>query len=124
LPDKEEKYELHRLLGTLLSDVLPAEEKLNIMETEYHIPTDDSIREDVNIMCNLSQGILERGEARGEARGETRGLATGLARGAAEAENKIIINMNKSGFTVEQIAMATDKSAEEVEAIIENGGSN
>ena len=31
---------------------------------------------------------------------------------------KIILNMHNNGFTVEQIAMATDKNVEEVKAII------
>jgi hypothetical protein len=107
LPEHDEKYELHRLLGALLSADLSVNEKLNIMETEYHIPVEDSIRKDVGVMCNLSQGILKKGEARGEARGE------------AKAEAKIILNMHKKGFTDEQIASATDKKVEEVRAIIE-----
>jgi hypothetical protein len=74
---------------------LSVNEKLDIIETEYHIPIEDSIRKDVSVMCNLSQGILEKGEA------------------------KIILNMHKNGFTVEQIACATDKEEEEVRAIIE-----
>ena len=53
-------------------------------------------------MCNLSQGIFEKGEARGRAIGEAR----------------IILNMYKNGYTVEQIASAADKSLEEVRAII------
>ncbi len=72
IPERDEKYELHRLLGTLLSMELSVAEKLEIMETEYRIPIDDGIREDVRVMCNLSQGIFERGEAKGEARGEAR----------------------------------------------------
>ncbi|KAI4440891.1 hypothetical protein [Schaedlerella arabinosiphila] len=39
-------------------------------------------------MCNLSQGILEMGEARGLAKGEARGLAKGEARGLAKGEAK------------------------------------
>jgi hypothetical protein len=78
---------------------LSVNEKLDIIETEYHIPIEDSIRKDVSVMCNLSQGILEKGEAK--------------------AEVKIILNMHKNGFTVEQIACATDKEEEEVRAIIE-----
>ena len=39
-------------------------------------------------MCNLSQGIEEKGIAIGEAR----------------KEEKIILNMHNNGFTVEQIA--------------------
>jgi hypothetical protein len=103
LPEHDEKYELHRLLVALLSMDLSADEKLAIIEKEYHIPIEDSIRKDVSVMCNLSQGILEKGEIRGE----------------AKAEVKIILNMHKNGFTVEQIARATDKATEEVRAIIE-----
>lgn len=109
IPERDEKYELHRLLGTLLSMELSVAEKLEIMETEYRIPIDDGIREDVRVMCNLSQGIFERGEAKGEARGEAR----------------IILSLYKNGYTVEQIASVSDKTIEEVEAVIrrsETGG--
>ena len=36
IPAKEESYELHRLLATILSSNLEANEKLDIMEREYH----------------------------------------------------------------------------------------
>lgn len=99
LPAHDEKYELHRLLGTLLSAELPVDERLGIMEREYGILPDDKIRKDVSEMCNLSQGILEKGEARGVA--------------------SVILKMHKKGYTLEQIADVTDKTVEEVEAIIE-----
>ena len=38
LPPQEEQYELHRLIGTLLSAELTVTQKLAIIETEYHIP--------------------------------------------------------------------------------------
>lgn len=69
---------------------------------EYDIPIEKNFRRDVSVMCNLSQGIKEDGIAIGEAR----------------KEEKIILNMHNNGFTVEQIAMATDKNVEEVKAII------
>ena len=66
LPEHDEKHELHRLLSTLLSMELTINEKLGIIKTEYNIPVDDKIREDVSAMCNLSQGIREKGRAEGE----------------------------------------------------------
>ena len=54
-------------------------------------------------MCNLSQGIEEKG----------------IAIGRAEGEAGLIIKMYKNGFTAEQIASATDKKLEEVKVIIE-----
>ncbi len=86
LPEHDERYELHRLLGALLSKELTIDEKLNIIGTEYDIPIEDNIRKDVSVMCNLSQGIKEDGIAIGEAR--------------------VIVKMYKNGFTAEQIAAA------------------
>lgn len=98
LPEHDETYELHRLLGALLSQELTVDEKLNIIGNEYDIPIEENFRKDVSVMCNLSQGIEEKGIAIGEA--------------------GLIIKMYKNGFTAEQIASATDKDIEEVKAII------
>ena len=91
--------ELHRLLSTLLSMKLTIDEKLGIIKNEYHIPVDDDLRKDVSAMCNLSQGIREKGRA--------------------EGEERIILNMYNNNFTFEQIALATSRSVEEIKAIIE-----
>jgi len=106
LPEHDDKYELHRLLGTLLSMELSVDEKLGIMEKEYSIPLDDRIREDVSEMCNLSQGIREKGRAEGKAEGR------------AESEIEFILNMYDNNFTLEQIALVTKKSVEDVSAVI------
>ncbi len=81
LPEHDERYELHRLLGALLSKELTIDEKLNILGTEYDIPIEDHIRKDVSVMCNLSQGIEEKG------------IEIGKAMGEAAAEAKRIITM-------------------------------
>lgn len=59
VPEADKKYELHRLLGALLSQTLTVQEKENIMEEEYKIPMEQEMRDEVNTMCNLSQGIRE-----------------------------------------------------------------
>ena len=53
IPEHDEKYEMHRLIGTLLSGELKEQEKLDIIEHEYNIPISQEFREDVRIMCNL-----------------------------------------------------------------------
>ncbi len=102
----DERYELHRLLGALLSQELTIDEKLNIIGNEYDIFIEDSIREDVSVMCNLSQGIEEKGIEIGRAEGEA-------------MVKQIILNMHNNGFTTEQIVTVTGKDVEEVEVIIE-----
>ena len=94
IPEHDEKYEMHRLIGTLLSGELKEQEKLNIIEHEYNIPISQEFREDVSIMCNLSQGIEDKAIA------------------------KIVMNMYKIGYTPNQIADAVGVSVDEVEAII------
>ncbi len=103
LPAHDDTYELHRLLSTLLSMELSVDDKLGIIEKEYRIPIDDRMREDVRNMCNLSQGIREKGRAEGR----------------AESETGFILNMHKEGYTLAQIAKVVEKSVEEVEAVIE-----
>ncbi len=105
LPEHDDKYELHRLLSATLSMELSVDEKLGILETEYGIPLDDKIREEVDAMCNLSQGIREKGRAEGRAEGEVR----------------FILNMYHKGYSLEQIADVAGKSMEEVDAIIKGG---
>ena len=83
---REEKHELHRLLGALLSETLREEEKLNILKNEYHIPMEKSIEEDVKVMCNLSEGIEERGIMKGRAEGRAEGKAEGREEGRKEGE--------------------------------------
>ena len=95
LPVHDEKYELHRLLVALMSKQLTTSEKLNIIEKEYKIQVNDTLRKDVSVMCNLSQGIVD------------------------ETLEKVILNMHRLGYTSEQIAKAVEMSKEEVEKIIE-----
>ena len=53
------------------------------------------MRKGVNVMCNLSQGIVDN------------------------TVKNIILQMYDKDFTLEQIALATDKTVEEVKEILE-----
>ncbi len=86
-------------MDILLSPEKEPEEKKKILQEDFHIKMTKELESEVSELCNLSQGIFEKGEARGEA--------------------KIIKSMFEKGFPLEQIAFAADKSMEEVKAIIE-----
>ena len=118
LPGQEENYELHRFLGTIFSQKLAVEEKLHIMKTEYDISEEEDFRKDVNEMCNLGEGIMEEGIAIGMVQGREEGIAIGETKGISIGESRTIRSMYKNGFTAEQIAAATDKALDEVEAIL------
>ena len=98
LPEHEEKYELHRLLGALLSQDLTVNEKLDIIGNEYAIPMEKDFREDVSIMCNLSQKIKE----------------TGIEMGKQE----MIMKMYSKGYTTAQIADVAEVDVKQIEDII------
>lgn len=83
LTEQKEKKKLYRLLGTLFSDKLEAEEKIKILETEYQIPMEEKLEEGLKYMCNLSQGIKEEGIRLGK----QRGIAIGEQRGMQHGEN-------------------------------------
>ena len=106
IPEHDEKYEMHRLIGTLLSGELKEQEKLDIIEHEYNIPISQEFREDVRIMCNLSTGIEERATER----------ATKKA--TEKTSEKFILNMYKKGYTLDQIADVAETGVDEVEAML------
>ena len=118
LPEHDETYELHRLLGALLSRELTVDEKLDIIGNEYDIPLEENFRKDMSTMCNLSQGVKEEGIAIGR----REGLEEGRREGYAEGEAGLIMTMYKNGLLPEQIASATDKTVEEIKTIIQGNG--
>ena len=104
LPIQDEKHELHRLIGALLSDRLRENEKLDIIEKEYKIPLSNDFRKEVDTMCNLGQGIEDRVTAE------------------VTAKNLIdfVMKMHQKGYTLEQISEIAEKSVSEIEEIIDN----
>ena len=119
IPEQDEEYELHRLLGTLLSQHLEAKEKMQIVEEEYHISMEQKFREDLKIMCNLSQGVKEEGIAIGHKFGLEQGRREGRQEAIVETTNNVINSMYEKGYTVMEIADVLKMSSEEVRERLE-----
>ena len=116
LPKHDEKYELHRLIGALLSDRLRENEKLDIIEKEYKIPLSNDFRKEVDTMCNLGQGIEDRVTA------EVTAKVTAEVTAEVTAKKIIdfVMKMHQKGYTLEQISEIAEKSVPEIEEIIDN----
>ena len=97
LAGKDERYRLHRLLGTLLSETLKPKEKLAIMKEEYEIPIEQNIRKEVD---NLSQHIEEQAKT--------------------EEKVRIIMKMYQKKYPLEEIAELVGKTIEEVRTVVES----
>ncbi|MGN0241842.1 MAG: hypothetical protein ACI4CS_09170 [Candidatus Weimeria sp.] len=114
VPERDKKFGLHRLISALLSNELPEQEKLDIIKKEYNIPIEEEIREDVSVMCNLSEGVWEKGMKKGmEA-----GMKKGMEKGAITEREKFILSMHQKGFSLDQIADVAGISTDEVNSVI------
>lgn len=68
-------------------------------------------------LVNVVDTAMEKGLAKGLAKGRAEGLAEGLAEGEAKGMRKVAINMKKKGFSIEQIATATNLPIDEIKGI-------
>ena len=90
------KNQILRLMNVLLSDTTGTKEKKRIMEDEFHIAMSKELESEVQNMCDLSQGIYEKGVKQDIEQGIERGLNRGII-GAIEMlredgkEDKVII---------------------------------
>ena len=99
LPPYTEENKLHRLLGALFTNELTIDEKISIIESEYNIESESELRKDVRKVGGLGESLIENA--------------------VEQREIKFIISMNEKGYTIEHIADVTEKSKEEVEAVLE-----
>lgn len=104
--DTIKSKELCRMLNTLFSNELGKKERLIKLENEFDISIDNDLKEEVEEMCNLGQGILERGEARGR----------------QEAREEMAIEMYKEGMSIKIIAKIAKASENDIEQILINNG--
>jgi len=91
---------LTKLLDILLSDKIKADKKKEILENEYNIKMTKSIERKVLGMCNISDGVYERGIERG--------MIVGAIKMCKELEVSLM-------DTVKRISSKFDLSEQEVE---------
>ena len=120
--DTIKSKELCRMLNTLFSNELGKKERLIKLENEFDISIDNDLKEEVEEMCNLGQGILERGEARGRQEGIREGRREGRRKGRQEAREEMAIEMYKEGMSIKIIAKITKASENDIEQILINNG--
>ncbi len=140
IPDYNDYYDMHRLLGTLFSSKLNTSEKLSIIKQEYDIPVDDKLRKDVNVMCNLGEGIEERAIER-----TTKAVTEKVTKEVTEKvtkevtmevtkevtqevtkemNEKFVMNMYELGYTYVQISDVTKLDINDVKDIVNKKGFN
>ena len=88
-----------RLLNVLLSSECRVEEKKRILEEEFAIKVSKQMEEEMAQMCNLSQGIVEKGIAQGIEKGMAQGVEKGAFNATLDSLRRLIAN---AGMSAEQ----------------------
>ena len=85
-----------KLLGVLLSSEIKANDKKKLLEQEFHIEMNRTMEREVEQMCNLSQGVEQRGIQKGIQRGIQKGIQEGMKKGIFESIQNLMDTMNWS----------------------------
>ena len=105
-PKINNDHPLLRLLRVLFSDELSEAEKRAILENEYGIAM--TRRKAVTELCNLSEGILEKG------------IIKGIVRGTANDIKKLMKNMNISMMQAMDILEIPKTERQEYQTLLHN----
>lgn len=116
---RKKKTPLHGFLGTVFSGEMKPAEKLLRLEKEYGIATTREMKEGVGRMCNLSDGIYERGIERGMERGMKRGIIQGIERGEEQKLIELICKKVRKGKTLDTIATELEENKDDLSPIYE-----
>jgi predicted transposase/invertase (TIGR01784 family) len=95
-----------KLLRVLLSGEIPIEKRKLVLKEDFDIKMNVEVEKEVNAMCNLSTGILERGIEQGI----ERGIERGTENTRIESLKKLIKNLH---ITFEEAADILEIPAEE-----------
>lgn len=76
--DEESENSLLRLLDVLLTSDKKASEKKEILENDFQIPMTEKLEAEVEYMCNLSDGVEQKGIQKGIEIGIEQGIETAL----------------------------------------------
>ena len=85
---------------------------------QVSVKANDELYREIKRDANMKDD-LEDARKLGESEGEVRGEARGKVMGEVVGEAKIILKMNHSGMSPENIASITGKDLDEINAILE-----
>ena len=111
---------LLKLLNVLFSNEMNVSDKKHILNDEFDIPMSGSIEEEVNHMCNLSQGVLDKGISIG--RGQ--GIEIGEINGEVKSLRKMMKNFHVSFTEAADALEIPEADRPKFKKLVEDSDSN
>jgi hypothetical protein len=110
--DEKSDLEIINLLNVLFATSISPKEKKDILEQDFHIAMTQEFEEEVDYMCNLSDGIFELGKQQGVELGKQQGVELGRQQGVELGEDnlaKLFQKLFELGRTEDAKRVAEDK---------------
>lgn len=99
------------MLSVLFAGNMDFEAKIITLENEYNIKMTEEIEEEVERMCNLSEGVWEKGVAEG--------MAKGMAKGEINQLMRVVYKLMSKGMKFEEVENLLDITPENASEIKE-----
>ena len=103
-----------KMLSVLLSRNLDAKERMSILEDSFDIAMTEKVKQEVDEMCNLSQGVGEDGRVEGEAIGIARGEAMGELKERLKNVNALMDSLKVSALDAMKILQFSPEEQQEL----------
>lgn len=95
------------LMNVLLSRKISVDEKMRILEEKFNISTESKIEKELNLMCNLSDLVVEEA------------MEQGIEQGIKQERMAIAEKMFRKGWMVGEIADMLEESIEAIQVIVQ-----
>ena len=110
-----------QLLSTIFLQPGNAQFKKRFLQEHFGIEMTTSLEEEVDTMCNLSEGIeergIEKGIKQGMEQGMEKGMEKGIEKGMAESRMETAVELMKEKFPMEKISRITRLSMEKLQEL-------
>lgn len=104
----EKGNELIKMLTTLFSHTLDAEEKKKKLDKEFGMRMTQELKGEIKHMCNLSQGVKEYGIQQGLQQGLQQGIQQGVQRGILLTKKESLLEV------LEQLGVVSESLSERI----------
>ena len=117
LGNSKVKDQMMNLLNLMFKSKKKPSEKVTVLQNEFGIDLTQAEEGELEIMCNLGEGLYEDGKMKGRMEGRAQGRAEGRAQGRMENQLESALEMLKDGVSFEKIAQYTKLSLSKIKEL-------